>query len=303
MSWQPERDLIGYGPQPPDPQWPHGARIAVNFVLNYEEGAEYCVLDGDARPETLLSELSGGEAIAGMRDLNMESIYEYGSRVGVWRILEQLDTRALPFTVYAVGLALEKNPEVAGAIRAAGCDVVCHGWRWIDYAGIEEHEEREHIRRCAESIERLTGERPVGWYTGRPSINTRRLVVEHGGFIYDSDAYNDDLPYWVIVQGRPHLVICHALDTNDSRFSRGQGFDTADDWFDYMRDAFDWLYREGEHRPRLMTVAVHCRLIGRPGRMAALARFLDHVQSHSDVWICRRREVAEHWLRHHPHGG
>lgn len=303
MTWQPERDLLGYGATPPDPEWPAGARLAINFVLNYEEGAEYCVLNGDAHSETLLSDLSGLETLHAARNLNIESAYEYGSRVGVWRILDVFRSRALPLTVYAVGLALEQNPAIAAVIKAENYDVVCHGWRWIDYQHVDESEEREHIRRSVESVERLTGERPAGWYTGRPSLNTRRLVVEHGGFLYDSDAYNDDLPYWVLVDGKPHLVICHALDTNDSRFSRGQGFDLAEEWFVYMRDAFDWLYQEGATHPRFMTVAFHCRLIGRPGRMAALTRFLDHVQSHSDVWICKRLEVARHWIRHHPYQG
>ncbi len=303
MSWQPERDLVGYGASPPDPEWPGGARLAINFVLNYEEGAEYCVLNGDAHSETLLSDLSNLEPLHAARDLNIESAYEYGSRVGVWRILDVFRARALPLTIYAVGHALEQNPTLADVIRAEGYDVVCHGWRWIDYQRMDENEEREHIRRCAESVERITGERPAGWYTGRPSLNTRRLVVEHGGFLYDSDAYNDDLPYWVLVEGKPHLIVCHTLDCNDSRFSRAQGFDLAEEWFTYMRDAFDWLYQEGAMHPRFMTIALHCRLIGRPGRIAALTRFLDYVRSHSDVWICKRIEVARHWIGHHPYSG
>ncbi len=300
MSEHPERDLVGYGSKPPNPEWPGGARLAVNFVLNYEEGAEYCVLNGDDFSETALSDLSGLEPLYGTRHLNIESCYEYGSRVGVWRIFEAFAERDVPLTVYAVGAALEINPSVAHAIRANGCDVVSHAWRWIDYQRVDEAVEREHIRLCVETIERLTGARPLGWYTGRPSLNTRRLVVEEGGFIYDCDAYNDDLPYWVVVNGKPHLVICHSLDTNDSRFSRAQGFDLADDWFSYVRDAFDWLYAEGAKTPRLLTVALHCRLIGRPARMWALTRFLDHVLGHDEVWICKRIEVARHWYEHHP---
>lgn len=301
MIYVPRRDLIGYGPTPPDPRWPGAARLAVNFVLNYEEGAEYNVLEGDAHSETLLSDLSGLEPLHGTRDLNIESAYEYGSRVGVWRCLGVFAERSVPITVYAVGLALEKNPAVADAIGAAGHDVVAHGWRWIDYRNVDEDIEGEHIQRCVETIERLTGERPIGWYTGRPSLNTRRLVVAQGGFLYDCDAYNDELPYWVQVEGRPHLVICHTLDTNDSRFSRAQGFDLAEEWLTYMRDSFDALYAEGADHPRFMTIAVHARLIGHPGRIGALERLRDHVLAHDDVWICRRNEVARHWYEHHPY--
>ena len=301
MPYVPQRDLIGYGSTPPDPRWPGAARLALNFVLNYEEGAEYNVLEGDAHSEILLSELSGLEPLAGTRDLNIESAYEYGSRVGVWRCLRVFGDRGVPITVYAVGLALEKNPAVADVIKAAGYDVVAHGWRWIDYRKVGEEVEREHIRRCVEIIERLTGERPIGWYTGRPSLNTRRLVVAEGGFLYDCDAYNDELPYWVGVDGKPHLVICHSLDTNDSRFSRAQGFDLGEEWLTYMRDAFDALYAEGAEYPRFMTIAVHARLIGRPGRIGALERLLDHILAFDDVWVCRRNEIAQHWYEHHPY--
>ncbi len=299
----PPRDLVGYGRRPPRANWPGRARLALNLVVNYEEGAESCVLNGDAHSETLLSDLSGLDPLEGTRGLNIESCYEYGSRVGVWRILRLMAERALPFTTYAVGQALEQNPEAAAAIAEADCDVVAHGWRWIDYQFVPEAEERDHIRRSVETIARLTGERPVGWYTGRPSLNTRRLVVEEGGFLYDCDAYNEDLPYWTLVDGTPHLVLCHTLDCNDSRFTRAQGFDLGDDFFTYMRDSFDWLHAESAEIPRFMTVAVHCRLIGRPGRIGALARFLDHVQRHDDVWICQRRAVARHWIDHHPFEG
>lgn len=300
MNEYPNRDLVGYGSMPPHPEWPGDARLAVNFVLNYEEGAEYCVLNGDEHSETALSDLSGLEPLHGTRHLNIESVYEYGSRVGVWRIFDAFAERGVPLTVYTVGAALQMNPVVAEVIRANDYDVVGHAWRWIDYQLVDEDTEREHIRLCVEAIERLTGARPLGWYTGRPSLNTRRLVVEEGGFLYDCDAYNDDLPYWVAVNGKPHLVVCHSLDTNDSRFTRAQGFDLADDWFTYMRDAFDWLYAEGAKIPRLLTVALHCRLIGRPARMWALTRFLDHVLGHDDVWICKRIEVARHWYERHP---
>jgi putative urate catabolism protein len=299
----PPRDLIGYGARPPHAAWPGGARLALNLVVNYEEGAEYCLLNGDPHSETILSDLSGLTPRRGGRELNIESAYEYGSRAGLWRILRLLEGRRLPYTVYAVGQALEQNPEAAAAIAAADCDVVSHAWRWIDYQEVPEEEERDHVRRCVAAIERLTGARPVGWYTGRPSLNTRRLVVEDGGFLYDCDAYNDDLPYWTLVAGKPHLVICHTLDNNDSRFSRAQGFDLAEEFFTYIRDGFDWLYAEGAEAPKMMTVAVHCRLIGRPGRIAGLARFLDHVQRHDDVWICQRQAIARHWIAQHPYSG
>ena len=299
MTNSAERDFIGYGAQPPDPKWPARARLALNFVVNYEEGAEYCILDGDAHSETMLSDGGAPEALAGQRSLNTESSYEFGSRAGVWRILRVFGEREIPLTVYAVGLALERNPAVGEVIAERGYDVVAHGWRWIDYCDVPEAVEREHIERCVDTIQRLTGRRPLGWFTGRPSVNTRRLVVEEGGFLYDCDAINDDLPYWVTVGDRRHLVICHAFDTNDGRFSPGRGFSLADDWFAYMRDAFDWLYAEGEAAPKFLTVAVHCRMIGRPGRIGALVRFLEHVGKHPEVWICRREDVARHWYQHY----
>ncbi len=292
------RDFIGYGPTPPNPQWPGAARLALNFVVNYEEGAENCVLDGDTHSETMLSELGAQPAFENQRNLNIESSYEYGSRAGIWRILRVFGERDLPLTLYGVGLALERNPAIGEVVAERGYDVVGHGWRWIDYRNVPEDIERDHIERCVDTIERLTGRRPLGWFTGRPSVNTRRLVVEENGFLYDCDAINDDLPYWVTMAGRRHLVICHTFDTNDGRFSRGQGFSMADDWFAYMRDAFDWLYAEGELAPKFLTVALHCRMIGRPGRIAALARFIEHIATYPDVWICRREEVARHWYQH-----
>ncbi len=303
MNPGPSRDLIGYGQKRPQADWPGGARLALNLVLNYEEGAEYCLLNGDKVPETLLSDLSGLEPIPGVRHLNIESAYEYGSRVGVWRILKTLEARGHAFTVNAVGLALEQNPEAAAAIAAANCDVQSHAYRWIDYQFMAEAEERDDIRKAIAAIERLTGTRPLGWYTGRPSLNTRRLVVEEGGFLYDSDSYNDDLPYWTNDFGRPHLVLPYCLDTNDSRFTRAQGFNLAEEWASYMRDCFDCLYGEGADSPRMMTVGLHCRLIGRPGRIAAFQRFLDHVEKHADVWVCQRLEIARHWIAVHPFPG
>ena len=296
------RDLVGYGPNPPQPRWPNEARLALNFVVNYEEGAEYGLLEGDAHAESILSEVAPSPPLPGLRDRNLESLYEYGSRVGVWRILRTFKDRGIAPTMYLVGRALELNPAVGEAVAEAGCDTVCHGWRWIDYRLVSAEREREHIARNVETVQRLTGARPLGWYTGRPSPNTRRLVVEHGGFLFDSDDYNDDLPYWVVVAGRRHLVIPHSFDANDSRFARGSGLETAEQFFAYLRDAFDWLYAEGAERPKMMTVSLHCRLIGHPGRIGGLARFLDHALGRDRVWICQRTEIARHWYAIHDAG-
>jgi len=298
-----ERDLVGYGARPPHPRWPGNARLALNFVVNYEEGAEYSLLNGDDRPETILSEVGAAPPVPGLRDLNMESMYEFGARAGVWRVLAAFRDRGVVPTFYAVGLALERNPAVGEAAAAAGCDVVAHGWRWIDYAPVPEAEERDHIARTVDAIRRITGKRPIGWYTGRPSLNTRRLVVEEGGFLYDGDAYADDLPFWLKVAGKPHLIVPHAFDTNDSRMARNQDLPVGDLFFHYLRDAFDALYREGETSPKMMTVSLHCRLIGRPGRIGGLCRFLDYVTARERVWICRREDIARHWIAHHPAGG
>jgi allantoinase len=295
-----QRDLLGYGAEPPQPRWPGDARIALNFVVNYEEGAEYSLLNGDDRPETILSEVAAAPPVLGQRDLNMESMYEYGARAGVWRVLRAFQERGVIPTVYAVGQALQRNPRVAAAFAAAGCDVVAHGWRWIDYAAIDEAQEREHIRQCVELIAAMTGRRPIGWYTGRPSLNTRRLVVEEGGFLYDGDAYADDLPYWITVGQRAHLVVPHSFDNNDSRMARNQDLPTPDLFFQYLRGAFDALYAEGAAAPKMMTVSLHCRLIGRPGRIGGLTRFLDYVLTHDRVWLCRREEIARHWRRLFP---
>jgi allantoinase len=294
------RDLVGYGRDAPHPQWPGRAKIAVQFVLNYEEGAENCVLHGDAASETFLSEIIGAVPFSGARHMNMESLYEYGSRVGVWRLLRAFEERRLPLTVFAAAMALERNPEAAAAFVAGGHEIASHGWRWIDYRGVDEATERQHIALAVEAIRRLTGVAPLGWYTGRTSENTRRLVVEHGGFLYDADSYADELPYWVRVAGRDHLVVPYTLDANDMRFVTANGFSNGEAFFTYLKDTFDFLYAEGERAPRMMSVGLHCRLAGRPGRMAGLARFLDHVQAHDRVWVCRRVDIARHWREHHP---
>ncbi len=295
------RDLVGYGPNPPDPRWPGQARLALQIVMNYEEGGERSILHGDGHAEAFLGEVVGAEPLAGVRNVQMESIYEYGSRVGLWRLLRLFGERRIPISVFAVAMALERHPDAARAIVEAGHEIVSHGWRWIDYQFVEEAVEREHVRLAVDTLTRLTGSRPLGWYTGRLSPNTRRLVAEEGGFLYDADAYNDDLPYWVVASGRPHLVVPYTLDNNDMKFGGYQGFNSGDQFFAYLRDAFDVLYAEGAERPRMMSVGLHMRLVGRPGRFAALQRFLDHVQKHSDVWICRRIDIARHWIAHHPH--
>ncbi len=295
------RDLIGYGPNPPDPQWPGGARLALNFVLNYEEGSEYSILEGDVAAETYIGEVPVASVGAGKRDLVTESLYEYGSRVGVWRLFNLFRDRNLTMTVFGCALALERNPLVAGAIREAGYDVCSHGWRWISHHLLSEDEEREHIRRAVASIAQTVGERPLGWYCRySPSANTRRLLLEHGGFLYDSDSYADDLPYWTKVDGAPQLVIPYTFTNNDAKFTAAPGFGTSDDFFTYLRDAFDVYCAEGARTPRMMTVGLHARFAGHPGRLAGLMRFLDHVQRRNDVWICQRVEIARHWHRLHP---
>ncbi len=305
-SAEPQRDLTGYGRVRPVADWPGQANVAINFVINFEEGAEYGLLEGDDHAEAALSDIAPGPYQQGRRFLNMESLYEYGGRVGFWRILQCFRERELSFTVNAVGRALEINPAGANAIGQAVsdgiADVQSHGWRWIDYAPVSENIEREHIARCVEIIAQTTGNRPVGWYTGRPSINTRRLVIEEGGFLYDSDAYNDDLPYWTTDFESPHLIVPYGLDTNDSRMARNQGFDHAEDFFIYMRDAFDTLYEEGRNgQAGLMSVGLHCRLVGRPARIAGLTKFLDYVMERDKVWITKRNDIARHWISTHPY--
>jgi len=292
------RDLVGYGSHPPHPRWPGEARVAVQFVLNIEEGAESCLLNGDAQSEAWLHELPGRPARTGERDLSVEGMYEYGSRAGVWRILELFSVRGLPLTAFAVGQALELNPELARALAAAGHEVAGHGYRWLDYRDIPADVERRHIRLTIEVIERLCGQRPVGWYTGRVSPNTLRLLREEDGFLYSSDAYNDDLPYWLA--GSPaHLVIPYTLVNNDARYLLPNGFACGDDFFRLLKDAFDQLWQEGARCPKMMSVGLHGRISGHPARALALARFLDYVQSQEAVWICRREEMARYWMAEH----
>jgi allantoinase len=298
------RDLKGYGRHPPHANWPGKARLAVQFVLNYEEGGENSVLHGDAGSEQFLSEMFNPSAFPD-RHLSMEGIYEYGSRVGVWRLLREFEKRGLPLTVFGVGMALARNPEVTAAFQELGHEIACHGLRWINYQNIDEATEREHMSRGMEVIQHLTGERPLGWYTGRDSPRTRRLVADFGGFEYDSDYYGDDLPFWLQVEKTngllaPQLVVPYTLDTNDMRFALPQGFSQGDDFFTYLRDSFDVLYAEGDERPSMLSVGLHCRILGRPGRMRALQRFLDHIDQHDRVWVTRRIDIARHWKAAHP---
>jgi putative urate catabolism protein len=299
------RDLLGHGRHPPHARWPGQARVAVQFVLNYEEGGENSVLHGDAGSEQFLSEMANPPAFPA-RHLSMEGIYEYGSRVGVWRILREFERRGLPLTVFGVAMALERCPEVTAAFVELGHEIACHGWRWIHYQNVDEATEREHLQRGMALIERMTGQRPLGWYTGRDSPNTRRLVADHGGFAYDSDYYGDDLPFWLQVRKTdgtlaPQLVVPYTLDCNDMRFALPQGYSHGDEFFQYLRDAFDVHYAEGETQPSMMSIGIHCRLLGRPGRMRALQHFLDHVQRHDRVWITRRIDIARHWREVHPY--
>ncbi len=298
------RDLIGYGRNPPQAQWPGDARIAVQFVLNYEEGGENCVLHGDGGSEQFLSEIIGAASYPD-RHLSMESFYEYGSRVGGWRILREFERRGLPLTVFGVAMAMQRHPEFVHACIELGHEIASHGWRWIHYQNIPEDVEREHLLRAIAIQRELAGAAPLGWYTGRDSPNTRRLVVEHGGFEYDSDYYGDDLPFWTEValsdgSRKPHLVVPYTLDTNDMRFATPQGFNTAGHFFEYLRDSFDALYAEGAETPRMLSIGMHCRLLGRPGRIVALQRFLDHIAKHERVWVCRRIDIARHWRATHP---
>jgi putative urate catabolism protein len=302
------RDLVGYGRNPPHPQWPGQARVALQFVLNYEEGGENAVLHGDGGSEQFLSEMFNPPSFT-ERHMSMEGIYEYGSRVGVWRILREFEKRGLPLTVFGVGMALQRHPELAAAFVELGHEIACHGWRWISYQNLDEATEREHMRLGLDAIEKLTGNRPLGWYTGRDSPQTRRLVADDGGLLYDSDYYGDDLPFWMKVKRTdgtvvPRLVVPYTLDTNDMRFALPQGFAQAEDFFIYLRDSFDALYDEGDpngdNAPKMMSIGMHCRLLGRPGRLVALQRFLDHVAKHDKVWICRRVDIARHWQTTHP---
>jgi len=306
------RDLIGYGRTPPHANWPNRARVALQFVLNYEEGGENSVLHGDAASETFLSEIIGAAAFPA-RHMSMESLYEYGSRAGLWRLLRMFEDRKLPLTVFGVSMALRRNPEAVAAFRELGHEIACHGLRWISYQDVDEATERAHMKEAVDIIRDLTGSAPQGWYTGRDSPNTRRLVVEHGGFRYDADYYGDDLPFWQQVEHTgadgqpavtPQLIVPYTLDTNDMRFAAMQGFNSGTQFFDYLKDAFDVLYAEGDphglNQPKMLSIGLHCRIVGRPARAAALARFLDYVQGHADVWIARRIDIAEHWHARHP---
>ncbi len=298
------RDLAGYGRHPPFADWPGAARIAVQFVLNLEEGGENCVLHGDAGSEQFLSEIVGAAAYPA-RHMSMESIYEFGSRVGAWRILREFERRDLPLTVFGVAMAMVRNPELTAACLERGHEIASHGWRWIHYQDMPIEQEREHLRRAVELHTALTGAPPLGWYTGRDSPNTRRLVAEHGGFLYDADYYGDELPFWMEVEVAdgarvPQLIVPYTLDANDMRFATPQGFNTATQFFDYLRDSFDVLYAEGADTPRMMSIGMHARLLGRPGRFVALQRFLDHVARHGRVWVCRRVDIARHWRERHP---
>lgn len=297
------RDLTGYGRNPPDPGWPQKARLAVQFVINYEEGGESCILHGDDASEAFLSEIVGAEPWQGQRHPNMESIYEYGSRAGFWRLWRLFTERGLPVTVYGVATALARNPDAVAAMNEAGWEIASHGLKWIEYRDFAEDEERAHLQEAIRIHEEVTGERPLGWYTGRCSMRTRRLVMEEGGFLYDADSYADDLPYWVSGPRGPHLVIPYTLDANDMRFATPQGFNSGEQFFAYLKDSFDLLYAEGEMSPKMFSIGLHCRLAGRPGRAAALARFLDYVTGHERVWVCRRLDIARHWHAHHKDSG
>lgn len=296
----PARDFVGYADKRPDARWPGGARIAVQFAINYEEGSEYTVHDGDGRTELGLAEAPGGRVPAGQRDFAFETMYEFGSRVGIWRLFRLFAERGLPVTIFGCALALERNPRVAEVIAAAGYDVCCHGWRWEEHFRLSEAEERERIARAVASIAKTTGERPLGWYCRYgPSENTRRLLVEEGGFLYDSDAYNDELPYWVDVSGKAHLVVPYSMDANDAKFAHPGGFGTSADFEVYLKATFDQLYEEGTESPALMSIGLHPRIAGRPARARALAGFLDHIMQRDRVWVCRRIDVAHHWRAEH----
>ncbi|KRP06017.1 MAG: allantoinase [Pelagibacteraceae bacterium BACL20 MAG-120920-bin64] len=292
------RDMIGYGSKGLKIVWPNNARIAVQIVLNYEEGAENCILNGDKNSEIFLSEIIGAKPIKG-RHINMESLYEYGSRAGFWRLHKLFQEKKIPITVFAVGMALEKNPEICKAIKDADYEVASHGWRWIDYQNIKKSEEKKHMNLAIQTHKRIFGERPNGWYTGRCSPNTRDLVMEDGGFLYDSDSYSDDLPYWETRGKKKQLIIPYTLDNNDMRFATNQGFNTGDHFFTYLKDSFDALYEEGKTNPKMMSIGLHCRIIGKPGRIQSLKKFLDYVLKHEDVWLCKRIDLAKHWIKNY----
>jgi allantoinase len=297
------RDLIGYGPRPPHAAWPDKARIAVQFVLNYEEGGENSILHGDPASEMFLSEIIGASPFEGARHMSMESIYEYGSRAGVWRVLDLFRDRQVPITLFAVAMAMERHEDVIIRALADGHEIASHGYRWINYHGMPIDQERQHLEKAIDIHKRICGTRPLGWYTGRTSVNTRALIAAEGGFIYDADDYSDDLPFWSRQTETPHLIVPYTLDTNDMRFATAQGFHSGDQFAAYLIDAFDTLYAEGKRTPKMMSVGLHCRLIGRPARFAGLVKFLDHVQKHDQVWLARRIDIANHWRKTHPFAG
>jgi len=292
------RDMIGYGANNMKVVWPNNAKLALQIVLNYEEGAENSVLHGDKHSETFLSEIIGAQPIKG-RHINMESLYEYGSKRGFWRIHELFQKKKIPLTIFGVAMALERNPEVCKAIKDAGYEVACHGWRWIDYQNISKSIEKKHMDLAIKTIKKIFGQRPLGWYTGRCSPNTRELVMNEGGFLYDSDSYSDDLPYFEKRNNKKQLIVPYTLDNNDMRFATNQGFNSGDQFYNYLKDSFDVLYKEGETNPKMMSVGLHCRIVGKPGRLKSLERFLDYVLEHKDVWICKRIDIAKHWIKNY----
>jgi len=298
MSKKTSRDMIGYGSNQPKISWPKNARIAVQIVLNYEEGAENCILNGDKYSEVFLSEIIGAKPVNG-RHINMESLYEYGSRSGFWRLHKIFQEKKIPITIFGVGMALEKNPEICKAIKNSNYEVASHGWKWIDYQNVKKSDEKKHMKLSIKKIEEIFGHRPLGWYTGRCSPNTRDLVFEDGGFLYDSDSYSDDLPYWEFRKKKKQLIIPYTLDNNDMRFATNQGFNTGEHFFTYLKDSFDALYEEGKTNPKMMSVGLHCRIIGKPGRIQSLKRFLDYILKHEDVWICKRIDIAKHWIKNY----
>ena len=292
------RNMIGYGAKGKSVSWPNNARLALQIVLNYEEGGENCVLNGDKYSETFLSEIIGAKAIKG-RHISMESIYEYGSRAGFWRLHKLFKDKNIPVTIFGVGLALEQNPEVCEAIKNGNYEVAAHGYRWIDYQDVKKSVEKKHMQQAIKTIKKIFGSRPLGWYTGRCSPNTRDLVFDEGGFLYDSDSYSDDLPYWEKRGNKRQLIIPYTLDNNDMRFATNQGFNTGDHFYNYLKDSFDALYEEGKISPKMMSVGLHCRLIGRPGRIQSLKKFLDYVLKFNDIWICKRIDIAKHWIKNY----
>ena len=293
------RDMIGYGSKVPKVVWPNNARLALQIVLNYEEGAENNILHGDKHSETFLSEIIGAQAFKD-RHINMESMYEYGSRRGFWRLHKLFQEKKIPITIFGVAMALERNPEVCEAIKNGNYEVACHGWRWIDYQNVKKSTEKKDMKLAIKTIKKIFGKRPLGWYTGRCSPNTRDLVFDDGEFLYDSDSYSDDLPYWEYRKNKKQLIVPYTLDNNDMRFATSQGFNSGEQFYTYLKDSFDALYEEGKTNPKMMSVGLHCRLIGRPGRIQSLKKFLDYALKFNDVWICKRIDIAKHWIKNYP---